>query len=391
MYISLIPSLLPVDRLTSFSAVERTFTPGMRLVAIVLASASAGQSRLALGDRDVLTASPLPYPAGTRLTLDVVRGGAAPELRIVADSAEDDAHAAGTDQPTPSTVASASYGMATAILAAREAPALPAAARALLRWLPALVARGSMTDGQAQVLSRALSPIQIGPGSDGGWPDAEALALALAQRVGEGGLLLERQLADLVRHHVPRGKHIAAANVRTRLAALADALAAFGDDLSEVRAAVATLQAALLGEQARVAAHLAHDGVLDVSLALRLASDGEDLPLRLRIARDAPRPSDDQPAAVGWQNVRLDLAFEGLGAVQVQIGVGGGHLRAEFVVAQSSVADAIEARAGEFGYVLGEAGFSHVLTRVVVDPVRVSAPDALPDLPADGSIVNLQA
>ncbi len=79
--------------------------------------------------------------------------------------------------------------------------------------------------------------------------------------------------------------------------------------------------------------------------------------------------------------MRLDLALDGLGRVQVRLGVLASRVRAEFLVEHPESADRIEAGLVDLGAALEGAGFAQVLSRVVVDPVTVCAPDDLPDLP----------
>ena len=67
------------------------------------------------------------------------------------------------------------------------------------------------------------------------------------------------------------------------------------------------------------------------------------------------------------------------------------QLRAEFFVEYPGTADRIEAGLATLGSALEHAGFAQVLSRVVVDPVRVCAPDDLPDLPSQHTILDARA
>jgi hypothetical protein len=146
----------------------------------------------------------------------------------------------------------------------------------------------------------------------------------------------------------------------------------------------------VLAEQARSAAYLARDGVLDVRIPLQIAAAKAELRLRLRIERDPPSHHLDDDSSP-WRQVRLDVALEGLGRVQVQIKTAGSQVRTEFLVEHPASADRLEAGLPELDAALSDAGFAEVLSRVVVDPVRACAPEDLPDLPLQGSILDTQA
>ncbi len=150
------------------------------------------------------------------------------------------------------------------------------------------------------------------------------------------------------------------------------------------------LQDALLAEQARAGAHLAHEGLVDVRVPLRVEDREAEMRLRMRIQRDTPGRSDeDDPFP--WRQVRLDVALEGLGRVQVRIGLVEAQVRAEFLVEHPDAADRIEAGLVALDNALERTGFAQVLSRVVVDPVRACAPDELPELPLPRRIVDTRA
>ena len=210
---------------------------------------------------------------------------------------------------------------------------------------------------------------------------------AIADRVADGGVLLERRLADAARHAGTDARAAAGNDLRARLAGLSHLLQRPPAGLEGARDTVAGLQAALLAEQARTAAHFASGGVVDVRVPVRAEAGKADVQVRMRIERDAAeRAEGGDPTP--WRQVQLDLALDGLGRVQVRLGVRASQLRAEFLVEQPGSADRIEAGLVDLGTALERAGFAQVLSRVVVDPVAVCAPDALPDLPGQHTILD---
>lgn len=390
MQITLLPPLLPTEGVAPVPGESLLFKPGLQVMAVVLASKGQGGTLLSLLGQHVMSRTPLPYPSGSRLRLEVLAGGDEPLLRLL--QAEVPPAGAGPSagevglpaEPAPP-VSPVNYALAAAVLAAGGAPELRAAAARVLRWVPLAVARGAITPAQAEALVRALEPVPVPRPSPSAPGVGETLARALAERVGEGGLLLERRLADLVRGTRPGSAP--ADDLRARLAVLADALAGASVP-AEARTAVADLQRALLAEQARTAAHLAHEGIVDIRIPL-LAAD-QEAEMRMRLEKDSPE-STAEDDRTPWRRVTIDLALEGLGHVQVRLGLHGARVHAEFLVETAGAADRIEARLGELTTALAGAGFADVLSRVVVDPVRVCEPDALPTLPAHGTIVDTRA
>ncbi len=391
MQITLLPPLLPTEGVAPVPGESLLFKPGLQVMAVVLASKDQGGTLLSLLGHHVMSRTPLPYPSGSRLRLEVLAGGNEPLLRLLQAEVPPtgtgpSAAAAFPAEPTPP-VSPVHYALAAAVLAAGGAPELRAAAARVVRWLPLAVARGAITPEQAEALARALEPVPVPRPSPSAPGVGDTLARALAERVGEGGLLLERRLADLVRG--TRSGSAPADDLRARLAVLADALAGASVP-AEARTAVADLQRAQLAEQARTAAHLAHDGIVDIRIPLLAADQEAEMRMRMRLEKDAPEGSAEDDRTP-WRRVTLDLALEGLGHVQVRLGLHGPRVHAEFLVESADAADRIEARLGELTTALAGAGFADVLSRVVVDPVRVREPDALPTLPAHGTIVDTRA
>lgn len=286
-------------------------------------------------------------------------------------------------------VSSVAYAMATAVLAADDATVDPQAAAKLEAWVPRLVAAGLLSPEEGRALHRALLPLPVQGADPAQSSVARQLAEALASRVADGGAFLERRLAASAQG--ARRQDDVAGDLRLRLAALASVLTDAPAALAEARDAVRDLQHALLVEQARVAAHFAEDGVLDLRMRLAQPS-GVEVPLHLRIGREAPGEDDDVAEdRMPWRRVTLALTLEGLGAVQVQLlATRDGRLQTEFVVAGEDAADRIEADLADLTGALDAAGFAQVLSRVVVDPVRAAAPETLPELPSH-AIVDVQA
>jgi hypothetical protein len=393
MQITLLPALLSSDSVVSVPAVHQAFTPGGRLLATVLGAGLEGGTLLSLGGREVLTGSSLPYPPGTSLHLEVIEGGRQPSLRVVStavavtgpESGAAPAHAEGPP------VSAVTYGMAAAVLAARGGADLRSAASAFANWVPALVSSGVLTAAQADALLERLAPVRV-PAASSATPDGaramEAAARAIAERIGEGGLLLERRLADVVRGAGPGAR--LAADLRSRLALVAHLLEQTAPGLTGARDAVSRFQEALLAEQARTAAHLASGAVVDLRLPLQGPQHDTEMGVRMRIKRDADDAAGEE-ATSPWRQVQLDLEIDGLGRIQVRLGVIASQVRAEFFVEHAGAADQIEAGLADLGASLEGAGFARVLSRVVVDPVRACEPDQLPDLPVQHSILDTRA
>lgn len=396
MQITLLPPLVPSDGVVSVPAAHQAFTPGTRVLATVTSSGLEGGTLLLVGGREVPTSGTLPYRPGTTLRLEVVEGPQ-PLLRLVSAEAGLVENADDAEGPVPlpawPPVSSVTYGLAAAVLAARDGPDVRGAAAAFARWVPALVASGVLPTSQGEALSQALAPVPVHGGDANDSDDrvaAESVARAIAARVSDGGLLLERRLSEFVRHGSHAARTAAANDLRSRLAVAAHLLQQAPPAVDGARQAVADLQEALLAEQARAAAHLARDGVVDVRVPLQVEDREAEMRLRMRIQRDAAGRSDeDDPSP--WRQVRLDLDLEGLGRVQVRIGLVDGQVRTEFLVEYPDAADRIEAGLVDLDVALERAGFAEVLSRVVVDPVCVCAPDELPELPSPRSIVDTRA
>lgn len=395
MQITLLPPLLPSEGVTTVARAVPAFAVGARIQATVLGDTPGGGTLLSLGGHDVPTGGTLPYPPGTSLSLEVVEGGAQPLLRLVSAQT---APVAGATAPTVAAapgppISAVTYGLAAAVLAARSEPDVRGAAVALARWLPTLVSSGVVTASQGDALMKALAPVPV-PSPPASTPEAArataSVAAAIAERVAEGGLMLERRLADVVLHPGPQARAAATADVRSRLSALAHVLELAPPPLEGARDAVRGLQDALLAEQARTAAHLARDGVVDVRVPLSVQGHEAEMRLRMRIEREAPDRTAEEDATP-WRQVRLDLAFDGLGRIQVRLGVMPARVRAEFFVEDAGAADRVEAGLAELSGALEQAGFAQVLSRVIVDPVRVCAPDDLPDLPPHRAILDARA
>lgn len=395
MQITLLPPLLSSDGVVSVPSAHQAFSPGSRVLATVIGVSLEGGTLLSLGGREVLADGALPYPPGTTLTLEVVQGGRLPSLRLVSGAPA----VTGPDgelesaQPAAPPVSAVTYGMAAAVLAARGETDVRGAAAAFARWMPALVSSGVLTSSQAEALLGGLAPVRV-PVAPSTTPEGARemvkAAQAIAERVSDGGLLLERRLADVVRGSAPAARLRAAGDLRSRLAVASGLLEQAGPELEGARDAVTRLQHALLAEQARSAAHLAGDGVVDLRIPLQGEHQQAEMRLRLRIQRDADEAAEGEDPAP-WRQVQLDLDLDGLGRIQVRLGVIAGQVRAEFFVEDAGAADRIEAGLAHLDASLEGAGFARVLSRVVVDPVRACQPDALPDLPSHHSILDTRA
>ncbi|HTV01292.1 MAG TPA: flagellar hook-length control protein FliK [Luteitalea sp.] len=388
MQITLLPPLLPTDGVTSVPTGWTSLVRGARVVGTVVRTGADGHGLLSVAGRQVPVSGGLPFPAGTRLRLEVVEAGPQPLLRLVTDSSDSPEPAQAADAAIGTvTVARGTYGLAAAVMAASGGGEVPAAAAAVAVWVPVLVARGLISPEQAAALLARLGPLPVPDAMD--QAGRQALADALERRIGGGGMLLDRHMADLLRRARPLTPEALAGDLRVRIAFLARVLEGTGDDLAPARAAVAAMHDAVLGEQARSAAHLARDGALDLRLDLQVATDAEPRQLRLRFERDAP--DADEAGEPEWSRVRFDIELAGLGHVQVALTRRRDGLRTEFVVERPDVADAIDAGLVDLTTSLGQAGFSQVLSRVVVDPVRACAPDVLPALPEPHAILDARA
>lgn len=396
MHILLLPPTLPPQRSLSPDHPRVSLTPGQRVTATVLSPDLEGRSMLAFAGRELASRTPLPFAPGSTVLLEVVTvEDDVPQLRVVPQE---------TPAPGPP-VAAGAYGYAAAVLAAKGDDVGPASA-AVLRWVPLFVARGLLTPRQAERLTGALGPVVLprlipaagsaepgpmGPTDAGLAELAESLAEALAERVRTDPATLEARVAQALRRQDADGAERAVArDVRTRLAALLAQLPSgtdAADDLDGAREALAHLQEALLGEQARAAALHGRDGVL--VLRVPLAVGDEPCEVQLRVS-DAPEEQRDDPSAAGGHRVRIDVDFASLGRVQAHVLLSGGAVRVELLTAEPGAADLLEEHLDGLRTALGAAGFSEVLTRVAIDPVRVTTEAPL-DLPPEGSIVNADA
>lgn len=405
MQITLLPPILSTQSPVAVPTASLTLAPGMKVSATVLGTTTDGGALLSLFGRQV-PASALPHPVGTTLHLEVVEGGDRPLLRLVGSTAGTaGATTAGavttastdhalppTDLARPAALSPVTYGLAAAVLAARGGGDVRAAAVSLARWVPMLISTGVLGRAQGEALMRALAPVTVplpSPETPEARAASEAVGRAIKERLDDGGVLMERRLADLLRHPGAAAERAAANDVRARLALLAHVLAEAPTSVHGARAEVIGLQEALLGEQARVAAHLARDGVVDVRVPLQVGAQDAEMRLRMRIARETPDADGGDPAP--WRHVRLDLNLEGLGRVQVLLGLAETQVQAEFVVERAEVADLLEERLVDLDTSMQAAGFTRLLSRVVVDPVRVAAPDELPELPAHRAILDARA
>lgn len=221
MHIELLPAVLPPERSLSATSPRVELTPGQRVTATVLSPDLDGRPMLTFAGRQVASQTPLPFPPGTKLILEVVeqQAGGQQSVRVVATP------------PTQAPVSPVSYGYAAAVMAAGAAVDVQSASDALLQWLPVLTSRGVVTLEQAQALVRDLGPVPVlvqrreeghtpgqgqqrGDGSPGGQGGGKAeagpggavgeglartlaatLAAALADRVGHSSALLEARLA----------------------------------------------------------------------------------------------------------------------------------------------------------------------------------------------------
>jgi hypothetical protein len=385
VFILLLPPVLPPERPLSPSGPRIELTPGLRVTATVLLPDLDGRSMLHFAGRDVASHIPLPFPAGTKLPLEVLEGGESPTVRVLGP--------AGTAPPqTP--VSARTYGLAAAVLAARVGGDLDAATAALMPWLPVLVSSGVLSAPAAGSLHAALAPSVAapagGPAAGQGLPEAPALAGALADQLTHRGLWLERQLAEALRQGQTDLPASPGPDLRRQLATLARTLEQQegGGDQAPVRTALAAVQQALLAEQARTAAHFAADGTMDVRLPLLLA--GQQVTVRLRIGSDDAPASGEHAAPRGWA-IRLDVQLTDVGRVQVVLGWTPHQIRAEFFTETAAAADRMDAALADLTAALTTAGYARVLARVTVDPVRLFTDDDLPDLPPEGTILSADA
>lgn len=398
MHIQLLPPTLPPQRPLSPETPRVALTPGQRVTATVLSPDLEGRSMIAFAGRELASRSPLPFPPGSRVVLEVMTvDGDVPQMRVVPDEG---AMARGP-------VAVATYGYAAAVLAAAMGGNPSVAAQAVMRWLPMLVARGLLTPEQARQLTGDLGrlPIPARPGGGDvsqGALTPQAVADALAARAAADPAGFEARLAAALRRFgaeqgAAQVDELIAQSSRGRLAALAARVAAHaasasgGDiEVAAARAALEQLQHALLSEQARVAAHYARDGV--VSLRVPLEVDGQDVDVHLQVEEHPTSSGDaDEPTSPQGRRLRLDVELATLGRVQAHLVATGSEVRVELLTERPAAADSLEEGLSALSVALTEAGFRDVLARVAIDPVRVAAGDPPLELPPEGSIVSVDA
>jgi hypothetical protein len=396
--------------------IEAVLRPGQRLTARVIEMLLTGDVLLDLGASKAVVRANGPLQPGERVVLEVVSGGATPELRIATGKTPVTAVTPQTATAQPATVQPATVQPATAQGATVQpsgvagSPAglnprdLPVIMQALAELPPAAlpIAEAGHTFVRAAVaaelrpavveqIQHLLAPLQAA------LPPAE-LAPVLRAFLAQSGLFTENHLSAVLREHPgpltadqrhadprhPDQRH-AIADVRVLLGALTTA----GTPVPEP---VRVFGEALLQQQLLVAEQLAATGGGQVAIPFMF---GEE-PVDIRFTWDRqPRqetqgrsePEDDQAISLGvFVNVNI------FGAIEARIVWKPASFAVTFYVEREATRAIVEAGLSDLSKELSASGFPAVATNVWLNPDRVAAgaTPVRPAIPA-GTILDVMA
>jgi hypothetical protein len=368
---------------TPTAATEAALVTGQRIAARVLEMLSSGDVLLDLGASRAVVRASGPLQPGERVVLDVVSGGAKPELRIATDKT------AVTPQATtaqPPGVAGPPAG-----LNPRD---LPAIMRAFAEMVPTgiPIARAGQTFLQAALaadlrpavveqIQRLLAPLHAA------LPPAE-LAPVLRAFLAQSGLFTENHLRAALQQHpgpLTADQRPAIADVRLLLGALTTAGTPVPD-------AVRVFGEALMQQQLVVAEQLAATGSGQMTIPFIFGEERVDIRFTWdRQARqetqERSEPDDDRPISLG---VFVNLNI--FGAIEARIIWRPESFAVTFYVEREATREIVEAGLSDLSKELSASGLSAVATNVWLNPDRVSAgvTPVRPAIPA-GTILDVMA
>jgi Flagellar hook-length control protein FliK len=337
---------------------------GQRIAARVLEMLSTGDVVLDLGASRAVVRASGPLQPGERVVLDVVSGGAKPELRIATDKTAVTSQAA-TAQPP---------GVAgpPAVLSPRD---LPVIMRALAEMAPTgiPIAQAGQTFLRAAVaadlhpavleqIQRVLAPLQAA------LPPAE-LAPALRAFLAQSGLFTENHLGAALQEHPgppTADEQPAIADVRLLLGALTTAGTPVPDP-------VRVFGEALLQQQLVVAEQLAATSSAQMTIPFVFGEERVDI--RFTWDREARQdtqersePDDDRAISLGvFVNVNI------FGAIEARIVWKPASFAVTFYVEREATRAIVEAGLSDLSKELSASGFSAVAMNVWLNPDRVAA------------------
>lgn len=393
------------------AAAEAALRPGQRLAARVVEILATGDALLDLGATRAVVRANGPLQPGERVVLEVVQGGAQPELRIATDKTgivTDKTGIAtaktgiGTDQTG---IATAKTGIATdkigivpdkTAVTPQAAPArqpgsgvagpaaavltprdLPVILRALAEMAPTSIgipiARAGQTFLQAAVaadlhppvvdqIQRVLAPLQAA------LPPAE-LAPVLRAFLAQSGLFTENHLGAVLQKHagpLTADQRDAITDVRLLLGAMTtpgtpapDPVRAFGDALLQQQLVVAEQVAATSGGQ----------------IAIPFMFGEERVDLRFTWDREARHETPERSQADDERAISLGVFVNVkiFGAIEARLVWKPDSFAVTFYVEREATRAIVEAGLSDLSKELAASGFSAVTTNVWLNPERASA------------------
>jgi hypothetical protein len=369
---------------------------GTPLVARVESPLGGGRWLIDLAGLRLQAETALSLVAGDLLEVVASRNGEAVELRLLRSAVRFDEvrYAAATLAQAGARAGSVSTlpapgDLARLIDAALAGDAIPPAER------PALI-------GLAKALAAFSAPLTRDT-------DLNATASFVRRLLEDAGLLFEARVRAALAEapaasaeHAPlpdvvqRDARVLLASLATRLAAHAPAAArapneqATGAAPADVDDAVPAalsdrIGEALLERQLNLAGEWLESGRLTIGLPLVIGSDTRLA--ELRIDTDASRKSrDGEPRAFAFE-VRVELPE--LGRLDALVRWAGREVSARIIVDQEELEPLVRAELSPLAAALRRAGFEHVTTDVVVDPLRLARnTEPAPSVPHGGRIID---
>jgi hypothetical protein len=384
---------------------------GQRIAARVLEMLSTGDALLDLGASRAVVRASVPLQPGERVVLDVVSGGAKPELRIATDkpavTPQGVTPQAVTPQAvtpqvvTPQAATAQPPGVAgpPAALTPRD---LPVILRALAEMAPTgiPIAQAGQTfqtflraavaadlrPAVVEQIQRLLAPLHAA------LPPAE-LAPMLRAFLAQSGLFTENHLGAALREHPGplTGTTISpAADQRHAIADVRVLLGALTTAGTPVPEPVRAFGEALLQQQLVVAEQLAATSSGQVAIPFMFGEERVDIQFTWdRQARqetqERSEPEDDRAISLGVY-VNLNI----FGAIEARIVWKRESFAVTFYVEREATRAIVEAGLSELSKELSASGFSAVATNVWLNPDRVlaGATPVRPAIPA-GTILDV--
>jgi Flagellar hook-length control protein FliK len=393
-------------------AAEAALWPGQRVPARVIEMLLTGDVLLDLGASRVVLPANRPMQPGERIVLEVVTGGANPELRIATDKTPADSKDAANAKAAPPQTATAQPPGVASPSAALNPRDLPVIMRALAEMPPDSVpiARAAQTFLQAaaaadlpaavvEQIQRVLAPLHAA------LPAAE-LAPALRAFLAQSGLFTENQLAAALQE--PAGPLTAdqrqaidqrqAVDQRQAIADVRLLLGALTPPGTPVPEPVRVFGEALLQQQLVVAEQMAATGGGQIAIPFMFGEEPVDIRFTWdrearQETRDRSEPDDDRDRAL---SLGVFVTLNIFGAIEARIIWKPESFAVTFYVEREATRAIVEAGLNDLSKELSASGFSAVAANVWLNPDRVAAGVAAgavpvrPAIPA-GTILDVMA